>query len=438
MSILNEAKQQEPKSATTSMRNVSAAGVSGSILEWYDFYTYGTAAALIFPAYFFPSVSPAVGVLASFATFALGFFARPVGGVLLAHYGDRVGRKGVLLFTIVVMGIATVLMGVLPSYAQVGIWAPILLIVLRLVQGFAAGAELGGASLLSAEQAPEGRRGYFASLPTIGVTGGLLLATAVFALVSLLPAAQFDSWGWRLPFLFGIVLVAIGFYVRTRVKESESFLAAKEKTATIKIPAIEVIRRQPKSFLIVLGATIAENGVFYILSVFLLSFMTNNFHFASNTSLLIIGVAAAVAMVTIPLFGALSDRVGRKPVYLGGAILSLVIAFPVFLLGSTGMSLLMGLAMVVGVAGGWAAMTSVKGSFYAELFPARTRFSGWSLGRELGSVLAGGLAPFIASALVLATGGQWWPVALYMVLLCIISIIAVALAPETYRRGLPE
>ena len=319
-----------------SIRMVALASFAGTTIEWYDFFLYGTAAALVFNKVFFPTFAPLAGTLAAYGTYAVGFVARPLGGVVIGHFGDRIGRKSMLVLTLVMMGAATFLIGLLPTFNQIGLWAAVALVALRIVQGFGVGGEWGGAVLMAVEHAPPGSRGFYGSWPQIGVPAGLLLATGAFSLVSLLPQDQFLSWGWRVPFLLSIVLVGVGLFIRLRILETPAFARMKETGREARMPILEVLRHYPKQVLLAMGARVAENGSFYIYSVFSLTYATQYVGINRSVVLNAILLASACDAVAIPLYGALSDRIGRRPVYLFGATMTAVLAFPFFWLIGTG------------------------------------------------------------------------------------------------------
>lgn len=417
-------------------RKVLMASAVGSALEWYDFFIYGTAAALVFGELFFPRSDPTIGTLLAFATFGVGFVARPFGGLVFGHLGDRLGRKPVLVITLVMVGAGTFLIGLLPTYESIGVWAPLMLVVLRLVQGFGAGAEYGGAVIMAVEHAPPGKRGWFGSFAPLGVTIGLLLANGVFALFAALPPEDFMSWGWRVPFLLSIVLILVGFYIRYRVSETPVFSEIAARNAAARSPVIEAVQRHPREFLVVIGARLAENGLGYLFPVFALNYMTQQLQLPKTMILEGNMLAYTIQLLTIPLFSVLSDRVGRRPVYIGGALFSAAFAFPFFMLVGTQSQPLIYLALILGISVGVAAMFGPQAAYFAELFGARLRYSGFAFARELGSILAGGPAPFIATALLLYAGGTPWLVAGYFVLLSLITAAAVHLGPETYRSDI--
>ncbi|HEX7811578.1 MAG TPA: MFS transporter [Burkholderiales bacterium] len=416
-----------------SHRRVMMASAVGSALEWYDFFIYGTAAALVFSDLFFPKVDPTTGLLLSFATFGVGFFARPFGGMVFGHLGDRIGRKPVLVITLMLVGVGTFLIGLLPTYESVGIWAPIMLVFLRLVQGFGAGAEYGGAVILAVEHAPPGRRGLFGSFAAIGVNIGLLLATGVFALVTQLPQEDFLAWGWRIPFLLSVILIVVGFYIRARVSETPVFsqIAAKSKAA--RSPVKEAFARHPREFLVVLGARLAENGLGYLYPVFTLSYMTKQLGLSKSMVLNGIMLAYAISLLTVPMFSALSDRIGRRPVYGGAAVFSALFAYPFFLMVGTGSQPIIWLALILAISVGNSGMFGPQAAYFAEMFGAKLRYSGFATAREIGSLLAGGPAPFLATLLLSWGTGQPWYVAGYMVALAVITAIAIYFGPETYK-----
>jgi metabolite-proton symporter len=411
---------------------IVASGV-GSALEWYDFFIYGTAAALVFGPLFFPESDPLAGTLLAFATFGVGFLARPFGGLFFGHLGDRHGRKPVLVATLLLVGLGTMLIGVLPTYATAGDWAPILLVLMRLIQGFGVGAEYGGAVVLLAEHAPPGRRGLWASFAPMGVGVGNVLAAGAFALVSFLPHEAFMAWGWRLPFLASIFLVAGGLYVRRRVNETPVFQDAVAHRRPDRIPALEVLRRQPRNFLVVLGARMAENGLTWLFPVFGLAYVTQTLGMPRQMALNALMLSFVVQLLCVPLSSMLSDRIGRRPVYIFGALFGIVLAFPFFmLLGTRSWWLvLLGMALTNGIVVG--AMFGPAAAYFAELFGPKHRYSGIAFARELGSIIAGGPAPFLATAMVAAAGGGTWPVSLYIIVLAGISAFAVYCGPETYQ-----
>jgi metabolite-proton symporter len=420
----------------TSINRVAIASAIGTAVEWYDFFLYGTASALIFGRLFFPTFDPLTGTLASYGTFAVGFAARPIGGVVCGHFGDRVGRKSMLVITLLIMGIGTFLIGLLPTYDQVGIWAPVLLVLLRITQGFGLGGQWGGAVLMAVEHSPQGKRGFYGSLPQVGLPVGLLLSTVIFGVVSNLPEADLLTWGWRVAFLISIVLVVVAIYVRLAVTEPPAFEAVKQAHATAKVPIMEALREHPKSILLVMGARIAENGAFYLYSVFVLTYATlPDIGFSRSAALKAVSIAAFIQLFTIPFFGALSDRAGRRPVYLFGAIFTAAFAFPFFWLIETSLSGLLVLSVVLALSVGHAAMYAPQASFVSELFGTRVRYSGLSLGYQLASVIAGGLSPIIATSLF-AKFGSSWPIALYIVGMAAITTISVYAASETAHKDI--
>jgi MHS family shikimate/dehydroshikimate transporter-like MFS transporter len=420
----------EHEGQVSSIRQVAVASLIGTALEWYDYFLYGTAAALIFGELFFPSVDPLIGTLAAFATFGVGFGARPIGGLVFGHFGDKIGRKTMLVITLMIMGTATFIIGLLPTYETIGIWAPILLVVLRLLQGFGVGGEWGGAVLMAIEHAPRGRRGYYGSWPQMGVPAGLVLSTVVFLAFESLPEEQFLAWGWRIPFLLSIVLVAVGLYIRLRLMESPAFREVEETHTEAQMPILEVFRTYPKNILLAMGARVGDNMLFYIFSVFVLTYVTEELGLPESLGLIGVTIAAALEFFTIPGFGALSDRVGRRPVYIGGALFCALFAFPFFWLMNTESRVLIWLAIVLAIALGHAAMYAPQASFLSELFGTRVRYSGASIGYQLAPIVGGGIAPFIAVAL-LARTGSYWPIAVYMIGMALITVVSVFLATET-------
>lgn len=421
----------------TSIRKVVVASFIGTTIEWYDFFIYTTAAALVFPQLFFPSFEPLAGTLASFATYAVGFLARPLGGVIFGHYGDKIGRKAMLVTTLLIMGIATFVVGLLPTYETIGIWAPILLVVLRLLQGLGLGGEWGGAVLMAVEHSPDDKRGLNGSWPQMGVPAGLVLGTGAFAGVSAISGEAFVTWGWRVPFLLSILLIALGLYIRLAIYESPAFSRVRESGTEARMPIVDVFRTYPKNVLLAVGSRIGIDVVFYIFAVYVLTYVSTNLGLPRNLGLIAISIAALIEIFTIPAFASLSDKVGRRPVLMAGAAFLGLWIFPFFWLLDTKSASLIILAVIVGLSIGHAAVYGTQASFYAELFGTRVRYSGASLGYQLAGIFGGALAPIIATALYAATGGPGL-IGVYVAVLCLLSIVCVYLADETFRRDIYE
>ena len=423
-------------SSPTPLRRVVAASMIGTTIEWYDFFLYGSAAALVFNKLFFPSFDPLVGTLLAFATYAVGFVARPLGGIIFGHYGDRIGRKRLLMLSLVIMGIATILIGLLPTYARVGVWAPVGLIVLRLVQGFAVGGEWGGAVLMAAEHGDAARRGFWASWPQAGVAAGSLLSAGMLAIMAAaMSEAEFLAWGWRVPFLLSAVLVVVGWYIRHRVAESPMFQAALAEADELpKLPAMEVIRERPLAILLGSGLRVGENISYYILTVFSLTYLVDVAAETRGLALEALLIGAAVQFFAIPLLALLSDRIGRRPVYAFGAFGLAGFIFAFFPLLASGDARWIVAALVAGLFF-HAAMYGPQAAFITELFPTRIRYSGVSIAYQLTSIVAGSLAPIVALWLY-SEYGSATPVALYVGAACIISGVSALLAKETRGANL--
>ncbi|WP_175410092.1 MFS transporter [Streptomyces sp. TRM64462] len=434
-----------PPPAPSSIKRIVAASLIGTTIEWYDFFLYGSAAALVFNRLFFPESDPLVGTLLSFLTYAVGFAARPVGALVFGHYGDRLGRKKLLVLSLLLMGGATFAIGLLPTHAAIGSAAPVLLTVLRLVQGFALGGEWGGAVLLVSEHGDARRRGFWASWPQTGAPAGQLLATGVLALLTaVLSDAAFISWGWRVPFLLSGVLVVVGLWIRLSVDESPVFKAALARTEARKaedarverMPLVAVLRYHWRDVLIAMGARMAENISYYVITAFILVYATTSAGLSRQSALNAVLVASAVHFAVIPVWGALSDRLGRRPVYLIGAVGVGAWMFPFFALIDLGGFGPLLLAVTVGLVL-HGAMYAPQAAFFAEMFATRMRYSGASIGAQFSSVAAGAPAPLIATAL-LADHGTSTPIALYVIAAAVLTVVAVACARETCNRDLGD
>lgn len=413
------------------VRRVALASGIGSMLEFYDFYLYGALSATIFGTLFFHSEDPAVGTLLALATFGVGFVARPIGGIIAGHFGDKVGRKSVLIATLSLMGVSTVGIGLLPTYESIGTAAPILLVTLRVLQGLAHGGEWGGASIMTIEHAPENRRGFYGSCPQMGIYAGLVLASLVLGGFMLLPDEQFNSWGWRIPFILGAVLMLVGIWLRRAITESPEFAAAVAARAIEpepekeRIPLVEAFRTGRRGILVTFAAKAAETCTFYLITVFALTLAKEGA--GESTARNGILVAATIAIVTIGGFGLLADRVGTRTVYMAGAGFMVVFAFPFFWLAGADSAGTVWLALIIGLAVAHALMYAAQASYFSALFDTKVRFTGASLGYQLGAAIVGGFTPLIAASLLLRSGGDTWPIAVYIAGVCLVSFLVMAI-----------
>jgi metabolite-proton symporter len=409
------------------IRKALFASAVGTSIEWYDFFLYGTAAALVFPKLFFPASSPYAGVLLAFGTYAVGFAARPVGAAIFGHYGDRIGRKATLIITLLLMGLSSAVIGVLPSHASIGVWGAIILTILRIMQGLGVGGEWGGSVLLAMEWGHKRKRGFIASWPQFGVPVGLLLANGAMLGFSAWSGDAFLSWGWRVPFLLSLVLVAVGLWVRLSILETPLFARVLKEQRVERRPVVEVIKRHPKEVVLSALVRTSEQAPFYLFTAFVLEYATSDLGFGQNFILYLVMGAAALALFNVPFFGYLSDRIGRRRMYMIGAATMLVWAFPYFALLETKVAALVGLAIVVSLIP-HDMQYGPQAALIAESFTTRLRYSGAGIGYQLASVTAGGPAPLIAAWLLHSFGA--YAIAWYIVGTAVVTLIATAFLPE--------
>ena len=417
------------------IRLAAVASVIGTSIEWYDFFLYGTAAAIVFPSVFFPASSSYAGTLESFATYAVGFAARPVGAAIFGHWGDRIGRKATLIITLLMMGLASALVGVLPGTSTIGVAAPILLVVLRLLQGVAVGGEWSGSVLLSMEWGKQRKRGLMASWPQLGVPIGLLLGTGMMTAIALAAPDAFKAWAWRIPFLASLVLVAIGLWVRLKVLETPMFAQLVEKKAVSKVPVLDVLRRYPKEIVLSALLRMSEQAPFYLYTAFALSYIKETLHKGTYVGLGAVTVGGALELFLIPTFGHLSDRLGRRRVYVTGAILMAIVAFPFFLLLNTAALgfIILGTTLI---AIAHSIQYGPQSSYIAESFPTGLAYAGSGLGYQAASLIAGGPAPLLATWMLPNFG--WQAISVYIIACVVITLTAAALLPDRSRAEVAE
>jgi len=422
------------KNKAKSYRLAGAASMAGTTIEWYDFFLYGTAAALIFNKIFFPALDPIIGVLAAFATYAVGFLGRPLGGIVFGHFGDKIGRKSMLLFTLMLMGIPTIIIGLIPTYQQIGYWAAVILVAMRFLQGMAVGGEWGGAVLMAVEHAPEGKKGFYGSLPQTGVGAGLVLASLAMAMVAKLPEADMLSWGWRIPFLASVVLLGVGWLIRLKVPESPDFEKLKKDNIAVKVPLFKVFRDHPRETLTIIGARTAENAWFYMSVTFALAYAANQLQIPRADVLGAITAGAALSLVTMPLCGHISDRVGQKRLYFVGLLLLCAFVYPFFAMLGTRDPVLVWWAMVLAVGVIFPILYAPESLLFARQFPAEIRYSGISVSVQLAGVMGGGFAPMIATQLLAMGDGNPHYVIVYLMGMALIALVCTALMKRDPAR----
>ena len=420
-------------------RKVLTASLVGSSIEWFDYFLYGTMAALVFNQLFFVNEDPTVGLMLAYASFALSFFIRPFGGIIFSHIGDRIGRKKTLVITLSLMGFATFAMGLLPTYQAIGVAAPILLITLRLIQGLGIGGEWGGALLLATEYAPPERRGFFGSIPQMGVTIGMVMGTLALYIMTLLPEAAFMSWGWRVPFILSAFLVIFGLWIRKGIDETPEFKVVQASGEIPKVPIVETLKHHWREVLIAIGAKVVETAPFYIFGTFVVSYATTNLEFSRTATLAAVMIATVITTILIPIMGSLSDRIGRKKMYVTGSVAMALFAFPYFWLLQQGSVTLLIVATIIGLGIIWAPITAVLGTMFSEIFDAKVRYTGVTLGYQIGAALAGGTAPLVATFLLATFDNSYVPVALYIILTAVISLLSIwAVKDLSGKQAQPE
>ncbi|NEU94517.1 MFS transporter [Bradyrhizobium uaiense] len=419
-----------PASDTTEMNRIVVSSMIGTAVEWYDFLIYGMATALVFNKLFFPLSDPTLSTIAAFGTYAVGFLARPLGAAIFGHFGDRVGRKAMLAMTIVIMGLGTFLIGLLPTYDQIGIAAPLLLVLLRLLQGIGLGGEWGGAVLMVVENSPTRNRGLLGSVVQIGWPIGNLAAIGVFAVLGHLPESDFLAWAWRIPFLISIVLVAVGLYIRLKLAETPVFRETEARKELAKVPLVDILARHRRPLFTAIGLKLSEVTYAIVAGVFAISYVTGALAMPRNVIINAIFIAAVVALAMIPVFGWLSDRIGRKSMFYATCVFAMAFAFPMFWLLDTRDPSTITLTIVAAITFGQMVGFAVGPSWYSELFTAPVRYSGASLGFQIGAAIAG-LTPFAAASLMAWTGGATWPISTYLMVIGAITLLSARLAPET-------
>src|ERR1700681_2665380 len=437
MSIVGRVPLAEsPNEQTSEMKRIVVSSIVGTAVEWYDFLIYGTASALVFNKLFFPLSDPGLGTIAAFGTYGVGFLARPLGAAIFGHFGDRVGRKAMLAMTIVIMGIGTFLIGLLPTYDQIGIAAPVLLVLLRLLQGIGLGGEWGGAVLMVVENAPARNRGLLGSMVQIGYPIGQLAAIGLFATLSQVPESDFLAWAWRIPFLISIVLVGVGLYIRMQLDEPPVFREIEAKKAVARLPLVEVLTLHRRSFFTAVGLKLSEISYVSIGATFDISYVTGKLAMPRSVILNAIFVSAVIGLLAIPVFGWLSDRIGRKTMFYASSLFAIVFAFPMFWMLDTKDPLTITSAIVAAIIFGQMVGFGVGAPWYSALFTAPLGYSGASLGFQIGAAISGGLTPFAAATFMAWTGGATWPISIYLIVLAVITFVATLAAPETAGKEL--
>lgn len=425
---------EERPAQRTDPKVVGLASLIGTSIEWYDYFLYGTAAALIFNKIFFPSFDPLTGTLAAFGTYAVGFFARPFGGVVFGHFGDKVGRKTMLLLTLLLMGVPTVLIGLIPSYDSIGYWGAALLVLMRIVQGIAVGGEWGGAVLMAVEHAPKGKKGFFGSLPQAGMAPGLVISSLAMAAVSRLPEEDMLSWGWRIPFLASIVLLVVGYFIRIKIDESPDFEKMKAKGREVAMPAAEVFRKYPGPLVTVVGARFAEVTWFYTVATFSLTYATSTLGLDRGVILNAVMIGAGFAFFTIPIVGMCADRVGQRAIFMVGGVLLALYSPLFFMLLNTKDPFWIGVAMTLAIAGVQALLYAPEAGLFSAQFPAEVRYSGISLGVQISGAIGGGIAPLMATYLLRAGGGSSRLIIAYLVVLGVIALASAIAMRSRYEN----